>query len=129
MASSPTTTTTADFWDTAKGVLGAVAPTIATALGGPLAGIAVGALTKAIGLAPDSSQATLASAIAGATPDQLLAIKRAENEFQETMTALEVSRDKLTYDDRANARGRQAGTKDSTPTIMGYIILAGTIGL
>ena len=62
------------------GVLGAIAPTIATALGGPLAGAAVGILSKALLGRDDGTEEELAPLVASASPDILLKIKEAEKE-------------------------------------------------
>ncbi len=72
-------------------VLTKLAPMIATGLGGPLIGGAVAALEAVFGLSPsagqsmDDRQQTLATAIAGATPDQLLALRKADQDYQARM--------------------------------------------
>jgi hypothetical protein len=53
-----------------KQTLMAVAPTLATALGGPLAGAAVGVIGKA--LLGDDFDGDIESAVSGATPEQLI---------------------------------------------------------
>lgn len=63
--------------DILKGLL----PTVATALGGPLAGAAVGFLSKKLGVEPELLQQT----IAGMTPDQLVEMKKLDYEFQTEM--------------------------------------------
>lgn len=118
-----------DFWDAAAGVLGTVAPMLATAVGGPLAGVATGAIVKALGLPEGASPQEAAAAVAGANPDQLLALKKADQEFAETMAKLELDTAKLTTDDRASARVRETSVKDRTPSIMGYIVLVGFFGV
>lgn len=68
-----------------------LAPMIATGLGGPLAGGAVAALESVFGITPsvgqsaDDRQQVLATAIAGATPDQLLAMRKADQDYQARM--------------------------------------------
>ena len=63
-----------DFWKDAKNTLGAVAPMLASAVGGPLAGAATTAIVNALGLAPDTTQEQAATAVVGATADQLIAL-------------------------------------------------------
>ena len=115
----------ADFWESAKSVLATVAPTLATALGGPLAGVAVRGLIGALGLTPDSTEQQVASAITSATPEQLLALKQADQQFAEKMKELDISLVKMRYDDVEGAREREEKVKDRTPALMGgFLIVA-----
>ena len=62
-----------------KGTIGKVAPWIATALGGPAAGLAIDAVCKAAGLAPSLENAQKAAEMAAAgslTGEQLLALRQ-----------------------------------------------------
>lgn len=110
----------ADFdW---KAVVRTVAPGIATALGGPLAGMAVKALGDAIGL-DSATEETVAAAIKGATPEDLLKIKQAEQDFQLKMKSLDVDLVKISAADRDSARQREVQTKDEMPKILASIIV------
>lgn len=62
-------------------LLKSVAPTIATALGGPLAGAAVSFLSSKLGVDPSIVEQT----VAGMTPDDLVKMKGMDLEFQEHM--------------------------------------------
>ncbi len=53
------------------GLLAQVAPTIASALGGPLAGLAVKTLSSALLGTEQGSEQEVAAALSSATPDQL----------------------------------------------------------
>jgi hypothetical protein len=97
----------ASVWAGARQVLGVVAPTIATALGGPLAGTAVGFVTKALGLAPDAAPEEVTATLRAATPDQLLALKAQEQEFVRAMRELDIREVQLTNEDTASARARE----------------------
>ena len=55
-------------------IIGSVAPTLGTALGGPLGGMAGDVISKVLGV--DNDPASLEKAIASATPEQLLEIKK-----------------------------------------------------
>ena len=57
-----------------------IAPTIATAMGGPLAGMAVAAISKAIGVDPDKVGDLISSN--KLTADQIAQVKIAEIELQ-----------------------------------------------
>lgn len=110
-------------------VLATVAPTIATAIGGPFAGMAVAALQKALGLNPvdpaDADKATIEQAILTATPETILAIKQAENAFNIKLEELKISKDQLVLQDVANARAREIAVKDNTPKTLAYLTTAG----
>lgn len=105
-----------------KAIVRTVAPGIATALGGPLAGMAVKAIGSAIGL-DDATEETIAAAIKGATPDDLLKIKQAEQGFQVQMRSLDIDLVKIAAGDRDSARKREADTKDWTPRILAGMIV------
>ncbi|MDO8608261.1 MAG: hypothetical protein Q7R40_17130 [Phaeospirillum sp.] len=92
--------------DDALGVLGKVAPTIATMLGGPLAGTAVMAIEQALGIDPTGDKDAALAAVASATPEQLLALKAEDNRHAEAMEKLTQDRLKLGNDDRGSARSR-----------------------
>jgi hypothetical protein len=114
-----------DFWNAAKATLGTVAPMLASAVGGPLAGAATGAVIKAMGLAPDTAPEAVAQAVVGATPEQLLALKKADSEFAQAMKALDVDAAKLAYADTADARQREVEVRDHTPSMLAYGLTGG----
>jgi hypothetical protein len=97
----------AGVWAGARQVLGVVAPTIATALGGPLAGTAARFVTEALGLAPDATPADVTAALQTATPDQLLRLKAQEQDFVKAMRELDIREVQLANEDIANARARE----------------------
>lgn len=106
-----------------------VAPGIATALGGPLAGVAVQALSNAVLGKPDASKDELIQAVQSATPEQLFAIKRAEQEFTLKMQELEIDLERVSNADRDSARNREVSTKDWTPRILAGLVTAGYFGV
>ena len=71
-----------------KSLLGAVAPGIGQALGGPLGGAAAQAIAGALGCGTDEKSIT--AAVQKATPEQLTQIKTAELDFQARMKELDV---------------------------------------
>jgi hypothetical protein len=105
-----------------------LAPTIATAVGGPLAGTAVTFLEKALGLAPGAGAPAVATVLSAATPEQLAAVKAAEHDFTVKMKELDISVSKLDEDDRASARVREMTLKDWTPAILAYVLTVGLFG-
>jgi hypothetical protein len=112
-----------DITNTAKSILSAVAPTMASAFLGPMGGIATQKLISALGLAPDSTHEQTMQALAGATPDQLLEIKKAEQEFIVDMKRLDVDILRLEAEDKDSARRREVETQDWTPRVIAALIL------
>lgn len=107
-----------------KAPLRVLAPTLATALGGPMAGAAVAALSKKFLGKENGTEEELAAVIAGASPEVLLKLKEIEIEFKAHMAELGVELEKLEVDDRKDARARQIATKDPIPNILAIIIVA-----
>lgn len=113
-----------------KKIVGAVAPTLATALGGPLAGAAVGALSSAVLGKDDGNEAELAAAIQGGGPDVLVKLKEAEQAFAVRMRELDIDVDKVHQQDRANARDRELKGGDPwTPRVLASVIIGGFLAM
>lgn len=125
----------ADFMDNALGILEQVAPTIASMVGGPFAGMAVSGIEKVFGLQPTGDQQAAMQAIAGATPDQLLALKKADNDFAVQMKQLDVDVTRAQLADVQSARAMQIATREWTPaliamtTFVGFFTVLGWIAL
>ena len=111
---------------TALQVLKTVAPTVALAVGGPFGPLAAAAIHMALGTSTDKEAE---AALTAATPDQLLALKKAESDFLVQMKTLDISEEKLRFDDTANARSREIALKDNTPTILAYLVTVGFFGV
>jgi Fe2+ transport system protein B len=104
-----------------KNVVGAVAPTLGTALGGPMGGMAANLIAETLGV-PNNTK-SIERAIAEATPEQMLQLKKAEQEFEQQMKQLDVDIFKLETDDKRDAR--KSFSKDWTTRIMGIMTLTG----
>jgi hypothetical protein len=89
-------------FDAIKGLIGAVAPTLGQALGGPLGGAAAQTIASVLGCKPDEK--SIANAVQAATPEQLAEIKKAELDFQVQMKKLDVDVFALETEDIQNAR-------------------------
>ena len=118
-----------DLLKGAKATLAVVAPALASAFGTPVAGAAVSAIIGALGLAPDATEEQAATAVVGATAAQLIELQKADKEFALSLKQLEIDAAKLTYDDKANARAREAAVKDHTPAILAAGLTVGFFGL
>lgn len=87
-----------------RALVGTVAPTLGAALGGPLGGMAGAVIAKAVLGRDKATETELAAAIASATPEQLLALKKADLDFATRMKELDVDVFRLETADVANAR-------------------------
>lgn len=106
---------------TAKDILGAVAPTIGTALGGPMGGLAGKMLAEALGVEYDEK--AIGEAITNATPEQLAQIKKIESDFKVQMKQLDVDIDRIHANDRDSARKREIATGDMVPAVLAIMTL------
>jgi hypothetical protein len=98
-----------------------IAPGIATALGGPLAGLAVTAISKALGIDEKDVQSTIEQG--KLSSDQLVSIKQAEIELQAKAQELGLNFEKLATDDRKSAREMQISTKSFVPALLSILIV------
>ena len=107
----------------AKEILSTVAPTVATALGGPLGGVAVKSLIDVLGLAPDTDEKTVLEKVTNADPDMLFKFKQLEQDFSLKMKQLQVDVQSLENANLDSARNREIQTKDNTNKILAYLIV------
>ena len=115
-----------NFGQTAKSVLATVAPLLGTALGGPFGGLAGTLISKALGTTDPKA---MEAAITSTDPDILLKLKQADTDFQTQMKALDISEEKLHFDDIANARAREIAVKDHLPAILAISVTLGFFGI
>jgi len=101
--------------------LNQIAPGIATALGGPLAGLAVTAISKALNIDEKDVQSTIESGKLSA--DQLASLKQAEIELQAKAQELGLNFEKLATDDRKSAREMQISTKSFVPALLSFLVV------
>jgi len=106
-----------------ENLVGAVAPTIATALGGPLAGLAVKTLSNLLLGHGNGTDEDVATALSNATPDQLAAIKKIDADFKVQMKSLDIDLDRIAADDRESARQMKMMTKDWTPDVLSFVVI------
>ena len=100
-----------------------IAPTIATALGGPLAGMAVSAISKAIGVDEEKVGDLISSN--KLTADQIAQVKLAEIELQKQAQELGLNFEKLEVEDRKSARDMQSATRSMMPPILAGAVTVG----
>jgi Flp pilus assembly protein TadB len=104
-----------------------VAPTVATALGGPLAGLAVEAVSKAIGVSQDDAKKMLDEG--KLTADQIAQVKVAEIELQKQAQTLGLDFEQLAVQDRKSARDMQSATHSLIPAFLAIFVTIGFFGI
>ncbi len=89
-----------------KSLVGSVSPVLATALGGPFAGAAVKILADKVLGNPNASEGDVAQVLASGslTGEQIVAIKKAEQDFELEKAKLEQSGETTRLQDVADAR-------------------------
>ena len=73
-----------------KSIVKTVAPILATALGGPLAGAATSAISQALLGKKDGTETEIATILQTASPETLLALKKANQDFEVKMKELDM---------------------------------------
>ena len=104
-----------------------IAPTIATCLGGPLAGLAVTALSKVFGVEPDQVKSMIDDNKLSA--DQIAAVKLEEIKFKEQTQALGLNFEQLAVEDRKSAREMQTTTQSIIPPVLSILVTVGFFGI
>ena len=110
-------------------LLGQVAPTLATALGGPMAGLAVKTLSNVLLGHEEGTEDDLGKALSGATPEQLANIKQIDADFRVRMKELDIDLERISAGDRDSARKMQMETKDWVPKVLALAITIGFFGI
>lgn len=109
-----------------------VAPWIGTALGGPLGGMAVEAAANALGISDKTTDA-VKQALAGVTPEQMLALKKADQDFALQMQALGFKQitdlETIAAGDRKSARDMQVTTRSPIPAVLSVLVTLGYFGV
>ena len=107
-----------------------LAPTVATALGGPLAGLAVEAVGSAFGWKDATKEQVTEALTAGRlTSEQIVALKQAEMSMVERERELGFKFAELDMKDRDSARAREIAVKDNTNKILAYTVVGSFVAL
>lgn len=123
-----------NFFDKLLPTIGALAPTIATGLGGPLAGLAVNALESALGLDAGAAQGKdgqdkITQMIGSLDPQTAAAMRKADQEFQAHLKELDIDVLKINEANVESARTMQIQTRDVTPRVIAAAVVGGLFGL
>lgn len=107
-----------------------IAPTLATALGGPLAGLAVEAVGSAFGwtdATKDKVQDVLSKG--QMSGEQIVQLKQAEMAMIEKERELGFKFAELDFKDRDSARQREMSVKDNTNKMLAYAVVGAFLAL
>ena len=111
-----------------KALVSTVAPWIGTALGGPLGGMAVEAAANALGL-NEKTVESVKAALSGVTPEQMLALKQADQAFALQMQTLGFKNvadmEAIAAGDRASARNMQISNPSPVPAMLSVGVTVG----
>lgn len=115
-----------------KSIVSTVAPWIASAVTGPLGGLAVGAVADALGLS-DKTEDSIKAALSGVTPEQMLALKNADQAFALQMQELGFKNisdlEAIAAGDRASARSMQTAKPSPVPALLSLLVTGGYFGI
>lgn len=115
-----------------KSIVSTVAPWIGTALGGPLGGMAVESAANALGISEKTTDA-VKQALSGATPEQMLALKKADQDFALQMQSLGFKQvsdlEAIAAGDRKDARGMQVAKPSPVPATLSICVTLGYFGI
>ena len=112
-----------------KKIVGSVAPTLATVLGGPLAGVAVKAIAEGLGLGDAATEADVAKAVAAASPETLVKLKEIEAAFATRMAELGVDYERIAAEDRDSARRRETAIGGLIVPTLAVLLIGGFLGM
>jgi len=106
-------------------IIKSVAPTVATALMGPLGGAAVAAIGGVLGIA-EPTQKAISDIIQNGqmTPEQIGKLKELELQYQNDEKERQFKYADLTFQDVQSAREMEVATKSITPSVLSYGVLA-----
>lgn len=107
-----------------------IAPTLATLLGGPLAGLAVDILSPKLGIT-DATKDKITEVLQNGqlTGDQIVAVKQAELDAKAKEDELGFKFSELEFKDIDSARNREIQVKDNTNRILAFTIVGSFIAM
>jgi len=101
--------------------LAAVAPTVATALGGPLAGMAVTMAADALGIEADEK--AIEKLVLGGSPETMVKLKELDTNFKLKMKELGIKEKQLHAQDRDSARKREMKIGGNFTSWLAFLIM------
>ena len=110
-----------------KDTLAAIAPTIATAMGGPLAGAATKFLANKLLGDENASIESIEAAVVGASPEMLISLKQIDTEFKLNMKKLDVDIFEIEAKDKSSARENNGHS--NMPAILSVSLTTFIVGI
>jgi hypothetical protein len=104
-----------------------IAPTIATAIGGPFGTMAYGLIAHELGITTDEAQKTIEAG--KLTADQIASVQLAEVAIKAKAQELKLDFEQLATADRKSARDMQTATKSYTPAVLSAVVIGGFIAI
>jgi hypothetical protein len=104
-----------------------IAPTIATAVGGPFGTMAYGLIAHELGVSPEEAKTTIEAG--KLTADQIASVQLAEVQIKAKAQELNLDFAKLSNDDRKSARDMQVSTKSWLPPALAVFVTLGFFGI
>lgn len=107
-----------------------IAPTLASALLGPLGGVAVAAIGKVMGLDNATTQSVSKAITEGKlTPDQITQLKALELQYQNDEKNRGFKYAELEFNDTKSAREMQIATRSYIPAVLAILVTVGFFGI
>lgn len=114
--------------DVASGIA-SIAPTIATALTGPVGGVitsgAVKLLSSFFGLPDNASPESISQAAAALGPEKYIELKKLDNEFKQSLIDAGVKLEEIAAKDRDSARTMRTVMSDRFPDLLAIVTIVG----
>jgi len=104
-----------------------IAPTIATALGGPFGGLAYEAVSKVLGVSQDDAKKMLDDG--KLTSEQIASVQQAEIALKAKAQELGLDFEQLAVADRKSAREMQTNTHSFIPPVLAIMVTIGFFGI
>ena len=104
-----------------------IAPTIATAVGGPFGTMAYGLIAHELGVSPEEAKSTIEAG--KLTADQIASVQLAEVQIKAKAQELNLDFAQLVVADRKSAREMQAQTRSYIPAILAIAVTIGFFGI
>lgn len=104
-----------------------IAPTIATAVGGPFGTMAYGLIAHELGVSPDEAKSTIEAG--KLTADQIASVQLAEVQIKAKAQELNLDFAQLVVADRKSAREMQAETRSYIPAVLAISVTIGFFGI
>lgn len=108
-----------------KQILSGIAPTIATALGGPMAGAATKFIAGSLLGDENASEKQIEEFVLGANPEQLAVIKQIDNDFEVKMKELNVDLQRIAVDNTKSARDMATKTTLTPQMVLSVLFVGG----